>query len=163
MRGGKLVFEEVLSHIHPIIVHFPIVIIILAVFYDLYLIFIKRTFSAKKGYVLWVIAFVAAWIAVGTGPEEDARGNTNVFHLHENLAHLTTIVAFLVTALRSFFIWKKKEMTKRWLAVYLVLSIAAAGGILGVGYYGGKMVYDQGVGVKIHGKYVNPPKKLPHD
>lgn len=151
-------FQEVLSHIHPIMVHFPIAIIILATIYDFFMAITKRKISPKRGFWLWLIAFLSAWIAVGTGPEHDARGNTNVFEYHQDLADITTFITFVVVAFRLFFIWKKKEFTRTSLIIYLILSLISTVGILSVGYFGGKMVYDQGVGVKMHGKYVNPPK-----
>lgn len=151
-------FTEVFSHIHPIMVHFPIAVILIATCYDLLLAITKRKFSPKKGIWLWVLAFLSAWIAVGTGPDEDARGNTNIFHTHENLAHITTILAFLVLAVRIFFMVKKKEFLRFSLVIYCIVSLICLGSIFATGYYGGKMVYDQGVGVKMHGKYVNPPK-----
>jgi len=151
-------FQEVLSHIHPIMVHFPIALIIIATCYDLFLLITKRQLSPKRGFWLWTIAFISAWIAVGTGPDHDARGNTNVFEYHENLADVTTIIAFIVVAFRAFFIYKKKEILKSMFAVYLIISVLCSASVLTVGYFGGKMVYDQGVGVKMHGKYVNPPK-----
>lgn len=150
-------FQEILSHIHPIIVHFPIALIIIATCYDLFWVITKRRLSPKKGFWLWAIAFISAWIAIGTGPEHDARGNTNVFEYHEKLADLATILSFLVVAFRVFFIFKKKEILRSLLVVYCLLSLISTVAILSVGYFGGKMVYDQGVGVKMHGKYVNPP------
>lgn len=151
-------FQEVLSHIHPIMVHFPIAIIILATIYDFFMAITKREISPRRGFWLWLVAFLSAWIAVGTGPEHDARGNTNVFEYHQDLADITTFIAFLVVAVRGFFIWKKKEFVRTGLVLYCILSLITTAGILSVGYFGGKMVYDQGVGVKMHGKYVNPPK-----
>lgn len=156
-------FQEVFAHIHPIMVHFPIAIILVATLYDFFLAITKKQVSPKRGYWLWLIAFLSAWIAVGTGPEEDARGNTNVFEYHQNLADLTTIIAFVVVAVRTFFIWKKKDFVRVSLALYLILSLLTTAGILSVGYFGGKMVYDQGVGVKMDGKYVNPPKPGNHN
>lgn len=151
-------FQEVFSHIHPIIVHFPIALIIVATCYDLFLSISKRRISPKQGFWLWLSAFIFAWIAIGTGPEDDARGNTNVFEYHEELADITTIIAFIAVAFRAFFIYKKKEFLKFTLVLYLLVSVICSASILSVGYFGGKMVYDQGVGVKMNGKYVNPPK-----
>lgn len=150
--------KEAFSHIHPIMVHFPIALIIIATCYDLFIVFAKRKLSPRQGFWLWLVAFIFAWIAVMTGPDEDARGNTNIFHLHENLAHYTTILAFLIVALRFFFLVKKKEFIRLTLIIYCILIVICTVGILSTGYFGGKMVYDQGVGVKMHGKYVNPPK-----
>ena len=150
--------KEAFSHVHPIMVHFPIALIIIATLYDFLIAITKRRILQKQGFWLWLIGFIFAWIAVMTGPDEDARGNTNIFHLHENLAHYTTILAFLVVALRFFFLVKKKEFFHFTLIIYCILSLMCTVGILSTGYFGGKMVYDQGVGVKMHGKYVNPPK-----
>lgn len=156
-------FQEVFSHIHPIIVHFPIALIIVATCYDLFLIITKRKVSPKQGFWLWAVAFLSAWIAIGTGPEDDARGNTNVFHYHETLADVATIISFIVVAVRVFFMYKKKDFLKFSLVVYCILSLLCTVSILSVGYFGGKMVYDQGVGVKMNGKYVNPPKAGFHE
>jgi uncharacterized membrane protein len=156
-------FQEVLSHIHPIMVHFPIALIIIATCYDLLLLITKRKLSPKQGIWLWVVAFLSAWIAVGTGPEHDARGNTNVFEYHESLADAATAISFLVVAFRVFFIFKKKEFVRFSLTLYCILSLLCTASILSVGYFGGKMVYDQGVGVKMNGKYVNPPKAGFHE
>ncbi|MGV3465139.1 MAG: DUF2231 domain-containing protein [Heyndrickxia sp.] len=149
--------NEIISHLHPIVVHFPIVIITLAALYDLLFAVIKRK-ASPNGHWLWLLAFLSAWLAIGTGPEHDARGNTNIFHYHDTLATITTWLTFLVAAFRIFFMIKKKELVKQWLAIGTILSIICAVGILSVGYFGGKMVYDQGIGVKMNGKYVNPPK-----
>ncbi|PGY10336.1 hypothetical protein [Bacillus sp. AFS031507] len=59
----------------------------------------------------------------GTGPEHDARGNTNVFEYHESLADIATILAFLVVAFRVFFIFKKKEFHKASLVMYCLLTL----------------------------------------
>ncbi|MCQ6279003.1 DUF2231 domain-containing protein [Bacillus sp. EB600] len=156
-------FQEVFSHIHPIMVHFPIALIIIATCYDIILMITKRKVSPKQGLWLWILAFLSAWIAVGTGPEEDARGNTNVLHYHSQLADVTTLIAFLVVAVRVFFMVKKKELVRFSLIVYCILALLCTVSVLSVGYFGGKMVYDQGVGVKMDGKYVNPPKAGFHE
>ncbi|MBS4172259.1 DUF2231 domain-containing protein [Bacillus sp. FJAT-49736] len=149
--------NEIFSHIHPIVVHFPIVIITLTAVYDLlYAIFRRK--ASPRGHWFWLLAFLSAWLAIGTGPGEDARGNTNIFHYHDTWATITTWLALIVTIFRFFFVMKRKELIQLWLVISCILSIVCAVGILTVGYIGGKMVYDQGIGVKMDGKYVNPPK-----
>ncbi|MCM3024781.1 hypothetical protein M3576_15880 [Weizmannia ginsengihumi] len=150
--------NEIFSHIHPIVVHFPIVIITLTAIYDLFFAVVRRK-SSPNGHWFWLLAFLSAWIAVGTGPGHDARGNTNIFHYHKLLAAITTWATFLMVVFRFTFVFRKREIIKQWLIIGSILSIICAVGILSVGYFGGKMVYDQGIGVKIHGKYVNPPKQ----
>lgn len=151
--------QEVLSNIHPIIVHFPIALIVIAACYDLFSILIKRRLSPKKGFWLWVLAFLTAWIAVGTGPGEHARGLTNLIRYHSNLADVTTVLAFVVVVFRGYLLLRKKEPYVSLLILYSLLSLLCMISVLSTGYFGGEMTYDQGIGVKMNGKYVNPPKQ----
>jgi len=153
--------NEILSHIHPIVVHFPIVLITLATIYDLVFAFIKRK-ASPYGHWIWLLAFLSALLAVGTGPGHDARGNTNIFKYHDMLATITTWITFFVAAYRLLFVFIRKELVRQWLWIGCILSIVCAVGILSVGYFGGKMVYYQGIGVKMNGHYVNPPKQSNH-
>jgi uncharacterized membrane protein len=153
------VIQEVLAHIHPIVVHFPIALIVIAACYDLISILVKRRLSAKQGFWLWVFAFLTAWLAVGTGPGEAARGITNLIHYHSKLADVTTALAFVMVVFRGFLMFIKKETPLSLLILYSLLSLMCMIAVLSTGYYGGEMVYDQGIGVKMNGKYVNPPKQ----
>ncbi|MED4040093.1 MULTISPECIES: DUF2231 domain-containing protein [Niallia] len=151
--------NEIISHPHPIVVHFPIVIITLAALYDLLFAAFKHT-PSRNGDWLWLFAFISAWIAIGTGPGHDAQGNTNLFQYHDKLATITTWLSLFVALFRFYFVIKKKNMGNQWLVIGTILSMVCAIGILSVGYFGGKMVYDQGIGVKIEGEYVNPPRSF---
>lgn len=153
-------FDEITSHAHGILVHFPIALILVAVLFDLVRAIWKRALPTKgSGLALWVVASLGSVVSVLTGPEEDARGNTTIFHTHENYAHLTMIVSFVVVAIRLFLWWRKSEKIKGFMLLfYLLAGLVTAGLVLTTGYYGGKMVYDQGIGVKVNGKSVNPPK-----
>lgn len=152
-------FQEVTSHIHPILVHFPIALITVAVLYDLWIAYKKDEFKPSKGLALWVVVVISAWIAVWTGPEDSANGNTNYIFLHSKLADLTAIFVTLLTVYR---IWtgvtQRKELFKKLIVPYLVVSIASLVLVYSVGYFGGKMVYSDGVGVKVNNTLVNPPK-----
>jgi uncharacterized membrane protein len=150
--------SEVQTHIHSFIVHFPIAIISIATFYDLFWILIKRKFTPKQGYWLWLLGFITMWIAIGTGPADDAEGNSNFFSSHENMALLATLITFFVIAIRTMMLLKKKEPIKTMLIAYCILMLLSTVTTLSVGYYGGKMVYTEGIGVKLNGKFVNPPE-----
>ncbi|GMK40304.1 hypothetical protein PCCS19_33600 [Paenibacillus sp. CCS19] len=149
---------EITSHLHPILVHFPIALIAIAVGYDLVYAIMHRSLPPKQGLWLWLIAAVSAWLAVSTGPEEDAYGNTTFLDIHSMLADATAWVVTALTAFRLFMHYRNKQIAKATLALYLVISIASLGLVLGTGYYGGKMVYSDGVGVKVNGQDVNPSK-----
>ena len=151
--------NEISSHLHPIIVHFPIALITIGLGYDLVTSIIHRSLSPKQGLWLWLVAALGAWMSVATGPEEDAYGNTSFLDIHSTLADITAwIVTVMVVARLIMLIRGNRSLVKVTLSLYLVLSIASFALVLGTGYYGGKMVYSNGVGVKINGTMVNPPR-----
>lgn len=156
-------FSEIINHLHPIIVHFPIALIVVGFICDIVLAWKHRTIMPKQGIWVWLIAALGAWVAVATGPEDDARGNTSFLDIHSTLANMT---AWAVTVLVLWRLWKafrgNQPFTKSVLAGYLIISIASGALVLGTGYYGGKMVYSDGVGVKVNGTEVNPPQAGQH-
>ncbi|RED54731.1 DUF2231 domain-containing protein [Cohnella lupini] len=151
--------SEILDHAHPILVHFPIAIITAAVIYDLAVAIWRRSLPLKQGLWLWLVAAASAWLAVATGPEDDVRGNTSFLEIHSMLADVTAWVVSILAAARLLMLIRGKiSIVKIWLVAYLIIAIASCGLVLGTGYYGGKMVYDDGVGVKVNGTRVNPPR-----
>lgn len=151
--------NEILNHLHPIFVHFPIVLITIALLYDLIVSIRRRALPLKQGIWIWLAAAISAWLSVATGPEEDAFGNTSFLEIHSTLADITAWVVSILTAARLFMIFRgKQSFVKFSLAVYLAVAVASCALVLGTGFYGGKMVYDNGIGVKVNGTSVNPPK-----
>jgi uncharacterized membrane protein len=154
--------NEIFSHLHPIVVHFPIVMITVALVYDLVIAIRKRSISPKSGLWLWVVAAAGAWASVLTGPEDDARGNTTYLDIHSTLADFTAWIVTILVIFRLWMIWREnRPLIKGMLVVYLLVSIASCTLVLTTGFYGGKMVYSDGVGVKVNGTYVNPSKPIP--
>lgn len=152
--------NEVLNHTHPILVHFPIVLITVGLAYDLIVSIRKRALPLKQGIWIWLAAVLSAWLSVATGPEEDAHGNTAFLETHSTLADITAWVVSILAAARLFMMLRgKQSFVKIPLVLYLAFALASCALVLGTGYYGGKMVYDNGIGVKVNGNSVNPPKE----
>jgi uncharacterized membrane protein len=162
-RGADFLINEITNHIHPIVVHFPIVLIIVALIYDIVSTIRSKAIIPSRGIWLWLAAAASAWAAVITGPEDDARGNTTFLDIHSTLADFTAWVATLLVVFRLLMYWKNnKPFIKGLLAVYLIFSLLSCVLVLATGYYGGKMVYTDGVGVKVKGTPVNPPVSRTH-
>lgn len=150
--------QDILNHPHPILVHFPIVLITAGVLYDLIVSIRQRALPIKQGLWIWLAAALSAWLAVATGPEDDARGNTSFLDMHSTLADLTAWMISILIAARLYLLLRgKTSLIKFTLALYLAVAIASCASVLATGYYGGKMVYDNGIGVKVDGAPVNPP------
>ncbi|MEK8127131.1 DUF2231 domain-containing protein [Paenibacillus filicis] len=155
--------SEILTHSHAILVHFPIAVIVIGLCYDVFHGWRSRAVPPKQGMWLWVIAALSAWLSVATGPEEEARGNTAYLSAHSTLANITAWAVTLLVVWRIWRAWRgNRPFAGFLLAGYLLLSIASCALVLGAGYYGGKMVYSDGIGVQVNGTAINPPKARPH-
>lgn len=154
-------FNEIFDHIHPILVHFPIAIITISLVFDVFSAIRTGSIAVKNGLWLWIFAVLSAWLSVATGPEEAAFGNTSFLDIHSTLADITAWMVTILVAWRVWMIWKGNRLfVKLTLTTYLVLSLLSCILVLSTGYFGGKMVYDDGVDVKVNGVYVNPAKPL---
>jgi len=158
-QGGSRLLKEILNHLHPILVHFPIVLITIGLLYDLIVSIRRCALPLSQGIWIWLAAALSAWLSVATGPEEDARGNTSFLELHSTLADVTAVVVSILVVARLFMLLRgKQSFVKLALVIYLTFAVASCALVLGTGYYGGKMVYDNGIGVRVNGTLVNPPK-----
>jgi uncharacterized membrane protein len=149
--------SEIVKHIHPIIVHFPITLIFVGAIFDTVITIKNRKIHARKGLWIWCAALLGVFLAVFTGPDEDARGNTTLLRMHEDFADLTMWLMIALCTWRIWFALTKKEFKRIALSGYLILTLGCAASVAATGYYGGMMVYDQGIGVSVNGKSVNPP------
>jgi uncharacterized membrane protein len=134
------------DHLHPMIVHFPVALIIVGFIAEVVSLFFKREKClSKTGFYLMILGTLAAIAAWSTGqlftdhPEEGKI--LNVFEKHETGAMIAMIVLIIGTAFRIWLVAQKKEETKlKWIAFgFYLLGFAA---VTLTGYMGGIMVYD---------------------
>lgn len=134
------------DHFHPIIVHFPVALIIVGFLADvLSLLFKKEKCLSKTGFYLMVpgaLAAIAAWTSGQLFTDEPTQGEiVKVFERHENGALITMILMILGASLRIWLVIKKREETQlKW--VVFVLYFLAFAAVSYTGFNGGRMVYD---------------------
>jgi len=138
------------SHFHPMIVHFPIAIIVLGFLFDLSTLLItKEKCLSKMGLYLEVIGMFAAIAAFGTGyyltsPMEGEAGVLR--EQHELFATLTLVSIILATFFRLLLVYQKKEETYlKYVAMSLFLCAFVF--VMITGYLGGSLVYGFMVGL----------------
>jgi uncharacterized membrane protein len=138
------------SHIHPMVVHFPIAIILLGFLFDLSGLFVtKEKCLSKMGLYLEVLGMFAAIAAFGTGyyltsPMEGEAGILK--DQHELFATLTLVSIILATFFRLLLVYQKKEETYlKYVAMSLFLFAFVFVTI--TGYLGGSLVYGFMVGL----------------
>jgi uncharacterized membrane protein len=132
--------------LHPMIVHFPIALIIVGFTAEVVSLFFKsEKCLSKTGFYLMVLGALAAIAAWSTGQlftDHPSEGEIlNVFEKHETGALVTMILMIIGSAFRIWLVVQKKEETQlKWIAFgfYLLAFIAVSF----TGFMGGTMVYN---------------------
>jgi uncharacterized membrane protein len=133
------------SHLHPMLVHFPIALIsfgFLAVFITL--LFRKKHYLPKTGYYLLLAGTAMALVALLSGLlfTSDLSGSAGVVQdQHETFAWVTLFLATSTSVFWSFLKFRNQEGTNmKW--VVLVMYSLAAISVSITGYLGGSLVYN---------------------
>lgn len=140
--------NNTLTHLHPAITHFPIVLLIASVLLDVY----GRWQPAVRqtAWITLLLGTISAIPAAITGiiahiPYE-GTAVIEAIEQHEQLGLLTTAIFIGLTAWR----WRSRrsstERSVSWL--YLAIGIAGLVVLTSAGMTGGNLVYNLGVGVK---------------
>lgn len=133
------------SLFHPILVHFPIALILVGFVADVVSLFVKsEKCLSKTGFYLMVLGAVsalAAWSAGHLFTNPPTTGEmAKVFEKHETAATITLILIILGAGFRVWLVMKKKEETQlKWVAFGLFLLAVLS--ITYTGYMGGTLVY----------------------
>jgi len=138
------------AHLHPLIVHFPIALLIAGFVADtVYLLYKKEVCLSKVGFYLMLAGTLGAVAAVLSGNffTEDMTGSVEVIReRHETFANITMYVMIVASLLRIFLVQKGKAESKAALGVYILYLI----GVISVGYtgmLGGTMVFNYMIGL----------------
>ena len=134
------------AHLHPMIVHFPIALIMAGFLAEVVSLFFKsEKCLSKTGFYLMILGTLAALAAWSTGQlftNEPTQGPVMlIFGRHETGALITMVIMIVCSAFRIYLVVAKKEETVlKWIAFgiyFLGFSSVAF-----TGYLGGAMVYD---------------------
>lgn len=143
---------------HPMVVHFPIVLLLGAAFLRLLSRFLKgdnRSFLLKTSRLCLLIGLIAGWIAVYTGTLADAivvreLCDPTILEDHENAGYtlgvLFTIAAFI--DLVKVKLLKGKQTVLKFTEWSIILLLLTGAGYVGyTAHLGANLVYQQGAAV----------------
>lgn len=140
------------THLHAIVVHFPIALLLVGFASELFGRLSGRTFFSQMGYYLLLLGTagaVAAYFsgdAAGEGMEEGSLAAA--VERHEEAAQIALWLALITTAVYSWRAWRAAAPTwSGWLG--LLLFTATIGATALTGYRGGQLVYQHGAGVEL--------------
>jgi uncharacterized membrane protein len=133
------------DHIHPMIVHFPIALVLVAFLTDtLSLVIKKEECLPKLGLYLQILGTLGAIAAVLSGSlfADDISGPAaELKERHEFFAYSTMYLLITATLFRLFLVFRRREnSTLKWVSFGLLLIAVISLGI--TGYTGGSIVYD---------------------
>jgi uncharacterized membrane protein len=137
--------------IHPMVVHFPIALLITSVVFDLLATRWRRESFQEAGFYTLLAGLLGAVVAVVTGAmaEEVAEGNgipESVLEIHEALGYATLLFFIGLLALRLLMRW---GLIRKIPALYLTMGFIGIVILTMAGYVGGSLVFDFGAGVDI--------------
>ena len=140
------------THLHAMIIHFPIALLMAGFFSEVIALFIKKEFFKDAAFYLLILGALGATAAyltgsyAGEGIEEGPLKNP--MELHEQAATITLWLAIIKALFRSvIFYFKYNRNWTKWLGI--ILFAALAGGVARTGYLGGQLVYSHGAGVEL--------------
>ena len=142
------------SHLHPMIIHFPIALLIIGFIADTIGIIFKKDFFTKAGFyllILGTLGVVASYITgniAGEGVEE-AGTLKQALENHENAAQLSLWLMAAAAVVRIVIVAVKKY-TGIFKYAALTLFLLGVLSIVRTGYYGGELVYKHAAGVQFN-------------
>jgi uncharacterized membrane protein len=134
-----------LDHLHPMLVHFPISMVIIGFLSDLmFTIFKREIWLSKTGFYLLIMGTVATIITLLSGAifTSNMAGEAGrIKEAHELMAWITLTLLAIASAFQIFLRIRKTESR-----IFRMISLALYGfGALSVsitGFYGGTLVYN---------------------
>ncbi len=143
-----------ITHLHPMIVHFPIALLIIGFLFDLSGAFFNKDFFSKAGFYLLILGtagVIAAYFSgniAGDGVSE-VGALKQALENHEAAAELSLWLMVIASVVRiGIVLLKKYSGIFKWTAIILffagILSIARTG------FYGGELVFKHAAGVQLN-------------
>lgn len=133
------------SHFHPMLVHFPIALIVFGFVAEVVSLFFKKEAClSKAGFYLLLAGTLSAVTALLTGAlftSEMSGTAGDVKETHELFAWITVIASIIASLFRVFLVVKKTEQSDlKWVAFALFCLAAISVSI--TGFFGGSLVYN---------------------
>jgi len=154
---------------HPLIIHFPIALLIVGVICDTIGILGKRDLFLRIGFLLFALGALTTIPAALTGnyAAETAQHIPNIYDdldWHDTLGTATAIFAVILTLIRIH-LTLKKQFTHTAQYIYLLFAILVSILVGASGYTGGHLVYNYGAGtrpiIKTLKIETQPPTRIP--
>ena len=133
------------SHLHPMLVHFPIALIAVGFLAELIFLFYKKEIClTKMGYYLLIVGTLAAcvtWLSGSLFTSDMDGAAEQIRETHELLATTTVLLSVLTSILRTYMLVKKNENSTLKIVALIFYALAALS-VSATGFFGGTLVYN---------------------
>ncbi|TXF78827.1 DUF2231 domain-containing protein [Chryseobacterium sp.] len=140
------------THLHAMVIHFPIALLLTAFLGEIIGLILKKTFLNQAAFYLLILGTFGTLIAylsgdaAGDGMEGGSLGKAIM--LHEEAAALTLWLAIITTLLYGALYFFKSH--NRWYRIVgIILFATVIGSVTRTAYLGGQLVYRHGAGVEL--------------
>lgn len=140
------------THIHAMLIHFPIALLMTGFLSEVIALFSKKDFFKHAAFYLLLLGALgasAAYISGSYAGEGIEEGPLEIpMELHENAALLTLWLSIITAMFRVVVYYFKYNRTwTKWVGILLFTTLIGA--ITYTGYLGGQLVYAHGAGVEL--------------
>ena len=141
--------------LHPLFVHFPIALLIMATVFKIATFWAKGKFLDLPGSILLITGAVGGWLAIYTGDLADGAVSRSicdptVLKAHENNAYTMIWLFTAALIIDILYQFKFSKFKVFWAKVILTLLMLIGSGYLAyVGHLGAQLVYQQAAGVYV--------------
>jgi len=133
------------SHLHPMLVHFPIALVAIGFLAEFaFLLFKKEVCLTKMGFYLLIVGMLAAcasWLSGGLFTSEMTGAAGQIKQVHALFATITVFLLITTSALRTTILFQKNENSKLKVVAFLLYGLAAIS-VTVTGFFGGSLVYN---------------------
>ncbi|MDO5510896.1 MAG: DUF2231 domain-containing protein [Weeksellaceae bacterium] len=140
------------THLHAMIVHFPIALLIFGFFTEVIHFIWKKKFFADAAFFLLLfgsLGSLAAYISGNLAGEGMEEGSLEAaIETHEQAAMITVILAVVTLVVYIYSYWKK-AFPRNVRIIGLVFFAATVITVARTGYLGGQLVYKHAAGVEL--------------
>jgi uncharacterized membrane protein len=141
------------THLHPMIIHFPIALLIVGFLAELIGVITTREFYSRAGFYLLLLGtagVVAGYISGDLAGEGLAEGGAlkAALEAHEGAAQLALWIAVATSLVRIGLVATRRYAgALRWIP--LVMFFVSVLAIARTGYFGGQLVFKHAAGVQL--------------